>query len=80
MKSRNLRPPNPLTIHVNQHSPFTSSTSSINSVWSMEGFEDSEDSSDDDDSSVMTSMANEELKAEKVEESLDTPIIIISAA
>ena len=61
------------------YEPMSSSTSSINSVWSMEGFEDSEDSSDDD-SSVMTSMANEELKAEKVEESLDTPIIIISAA
>ena len=59
-----------------------SSTSSINSVWSMEGFEEESES---DDETVMTSMAKEEeLKAQKAEESLkkqaNTPIIIISAA
>ena len=48
----------------------------------MEGFE--EESESDDDESVMTSMANGELRAAKMEDSLekqaDTPIIIISAA
>ena len=48
----------------------------------MEGFEEESES---DDETVMTSMAKEEeLKAQKVEESLkkqaNTPIIIISAA